>query len=59
MEKQERAELLKKMLAQTAPNEKIENVTVPRTDGDSSRRMRARRPLKPVCGRCKKAGIKS
>jgi endonuclease G, mitochondrial len=33
MEKQQRAELLKKMLVQTAPDEKIENVTVSRGDG--------------------------
>ena len=33
MERQERAERLKKMLFQTAPDEKIENVTVSRGDG--------------------------
>ena len=37
MEKQEKAELLKKMLFQIAPDDNIENVTASRGDGGLSR----------------------
>jgi hypothetical protein len=57
-EKQERAELPKRMLFQIAPGDNIENVTTPRRDEGLESVDRGPSP-KQVCRKSRKAGIKS